>query len=334
LRGLRLGQGVEVVQPDAMAAAIRAGQQHGLRAANPVVVQETNNVVVWLRPHEVIAKVGAGLDRAEALRREYHVARALAELGAPVAQPLPATRPVVDVATGLTVTFWHRLEEDRMLTPDAKTLGSSLRELHGLLAKCTIELPDFREELWRARRALDDESAVAALPPADREFLWEVFDTLMPDLEARQFRRRPLHGEPHDGNRLLTPDGVRWIDFERTCLGPLEWDLAFLSNDARQSFEEIDANLMHLLSLLNSGRVATWCWIRAHFPQMRWHAEHHLGILRTAGPLGQRTRPDALAALGAGKTVIASWHPVKAGTRKALGRSSTAKRAHSGTASN
>jgi thiamine kinase-like enzyme len=113
--------------------------------------------------------------------------------------------------------------------------------------------------VWRARRALDDESALVALPPADREFLREVFDTLMPDLAARQFRRRPLHGEPHDGNRLLTPSGVRWIDFECTCLGPLEWDLAFLSNDARWSLEEIDADLLHLLSLLNSGRVATWC---------------------------------------------------------------------------
>jgi aminoglycoside phosphotransferase (APT) family kinase protein len=280
LRALRLGQGAGVVQRDAMAAAVRAGQQHGLRAANPVVVQETNNVVVWLRPHEVIAKVGSGLDRADALRREYHVARALADLGAPVAQPLLATRPVLDVSTGLTVTLWHRLEEDRTMTPDARTLGASLRELHGLLGKCKLQLPDFREELWRARRALDDESALAALLPADREFLREVFDTLMLDLDARQFRRRPLHGEPHDGNRLLTPDGVRWIDFERTCLGPLEWDLAFLSNDARESFEDIDANLLHLLSLLNSGRVATWCWIRAHFPQMRWHAEHHLGILR------------------------------------------------------
>jgi hypothetical protein len=280
LRAVRLGQGAGVVQRDAMASAIRAGQQHGLRAANPVVVQETNNVVVWLRPHEVIAKVGSGLDRAEALRREHHVARAVVELGAPVAQPLLATRPVLDVVTGLTVTLWHRLEEDRTMTPDARTLGASLRELHGLLAKCKIELPDFREELWRARRALDDESALAALPPADRKFLRGLFDTLMPDLDAHQFRRRPLHGEPHDGNRLLTPDGVRWIDFERTCLGPLEWDLAFLSNDERQSFAEIDAHLLHLLSLLNSGRVATWCWIRAHFPQMRWHAEHHLGILR------------------------------------------------------
>jgi Ser/Thr protein kinase RdoA (MazF antagonist) len=208
------------------------------------------------------------------------VAGALADLGAPVAQPLLATRPVLDVVTGLTVTLWHRLGEDRTMTPDARTLGASLRELHSLLAKCKIELPDFREELWRARRALDDESALTVLPPADRELLREVFDTLMPDLDARQFRRRPLHGEPHDGNRLLTPDGLRWIDLERTCLGPLEWDLAFLPNDVRHSFEEIDPDLLHLLSLLNSGRVATWCCMRAHFPQMRWHAEHHLEILR------------------------------------------------------
>jgi hypothetical protein len=320
LKALPVSQGADVVQRDAMASAIRAGHQHGLRAANPVVVQETNNVVVWLRPHEVIAKVGSGLDRAEALRREYHVARSLGDLGAPVAQPLLATTPVLDVVTGLTVTLWHRLEDDRMLTPDARTLGASLRELHGLLANCKLELPDFREELWRARRALDDESALTALPPADRGFLREVFDTLMPDLDVRQFRRRPLHGEPHDGNRLLTPGGVRWIDFERTCLGPLEWDLAFLSNDERQSFEEIDAHLLHLLSLLNSGRVATWCWARAHFPQMRWHAEHHLGMLRGSGPLSLRIRPDPLQRRGPARLPSLLWHLIKLSTFAAMPR--------------
>ncbi len=279
-RGTGMEQDANVVPSMAVAAALSVGQHYGLSAADPVVVQETNNVVVWLRPHQVIAKVGTGRDRADGLRREYEVARSLAELGGPVAQPLLGTTPIVDAATGFTVTLWHRLEDDPALTPDAHTLGASLRDLHRVLAMCSVELPDFRKDVRRARGALDDESVLVPLASADRDFLRQVFDVLLPDLDGRQFRSRPLHGEPHDGNLLLTADGIRWIDFESACQGPVEWDLAFLPDEAREGFGDIDEALLDLLSLLNSARVATWCWIQARLPEMRWHGEHHLGIVR------------------------------------------------------
>jgi len=38
---------------------------------------------------------------------------------------------------------------------------------------------------------------------------------------------QPLHGDAHPGNLLPAPDGRwLWCDFEDTCAGPLEWDLA------------------------------------------------------------------------------------------------------------
>ncbi len=145
---------------------------------------------------------------------------------------------------------------------------------------CGVDLPDFREDLRLARAALEDDSNLVALASADRDLLRQVFDTLLPDLHAREFRGRPLHGEPHDGNRLVTADGIRWIDFEKSCRGPLEWDLAFLPGEACEGFGDIDEALLDLLSLLNSARVATWCWVQARFPEMRWHGEHHLAIVR------------------------------------------------------
>ena len=64
--------------------------------------------------------------------------------------------------------------------------------------------------------------------------------------------------------------------------------LLFVPEEARDVFATaIDEELLDLLSLLNRARVATWCWIRARFPDMRWHGEHHVGILRDrwdAGP--------------------------------------------------
>jgi len=43
---------------DATAAACRVAARFDLPTDQPAVLQESNNTVVWLRPHPVIAKVG------------------------------------------------------------------------------------------------------------------------------------------------------------------------------------------------------------------------------------------------------------------------------------
>ena len=48
-----------------------------------------------------------------------------------------------------------------------------------------------------------------------------------------------------------------------------------------------NTELLALLSRLSSARVAAWCWIRAGYPEMRWHAEHHLGHLCQAWASGE-----------------------------------------------
>src|SRR5438477_492467 len=86
----------------------------------------------------------------------------------------------------------------------------------------------------------------------------------------------------HLGNVLSTAAGPRWIDFEAVSYGPLEWDLAFLTDDAVATFPDVEPRLLAVLRPLNSARVATWCWARADLPGMRSHAEHHLEIVRRA----------------------------------------------------
>ncbi len=105
--------------------------------------------------------------------------------------------------------------------------------------------------------------------------------------------RQTFPGTPsrHSANRT-TPttsskrNGLRWIwiDLEGACRGPQEWDLAFLSADACTQFPDIDHELLKLLRTLNSARVATWCWARYQHPDMRWHAHHHLEVVRTNCP--------------------------------------------------
>lgn len=90
-----------------------------------------------------------------------------------------------------------------------------------------------------------------------------------------------LYTGPHQGNYVVTTSGLRWIDFEGACAGPLEWDLAFLPDDGAAMFHDVDGELLGLLRTLNSVRVSTWCWAQARFPEMRKHGEHHLAMVRT-----------------------------------------------------
>ena len=159
-------------------------------------------------------------------------------------------------------------------------IGRSLGQVHEALLEIDVGIPSFRDGLQRAESALADDGLTAHLAVPDRDLLRTVFIDLLAELEEFSFVEQGLHGEPHIGNYLVTPSGLRWIDFEDACRGPLEWDLAFLPTDSVATFENVDSALLELLTTLNSARVATWCWIQARFPEMRAHGEHHLELVR------------------------------------------------------
>jgi hypothetical protein len=58
-------------------AAVRVAAHSGYASTDPFVLQESNNTVVWLRPHAVIAKVGKWPHSADALALEHAVATAI-----------------------------------------------------------------------------------------------------------------------------------------------------------------------------------------------------------------------------------------------------------------
>lgn len=261
-------------------AAIEVGGAFGFESADPVLLQETNNIVVWLAPHQVVAKVAIRSDSAEKVLREHHVASSIAAQGAPVGPPLVGASPQLHQGTGFTVTLWERLQRIPDDQLSAQELGLSLQQVHVAMELVDVELPDFVLWLSEARVALGDDELMAALPVEDLRVLRIAFDEWLGQLMVREMQRQPLHGEPHDGNRIVTASGVRWIDFEGACTGPLEWDLLFLPPGARRPFGEIDRKLLALLSALNSARVATWCWIQWRFPEMLAHGRHHLAEVK------------------------------------------------------
>jgi Ser/Thr protein kinase RdoA (MazF antagonist) len=270
--------------PPGYRAAIEVAEHLGLPLDRPLLIQETNNTVVWLRPHPIIAKVGTHSYSAEVLVREHAVASSLAIADAPIARPYPGTAPVRHQETGFIVTLWNRLDHDPNADADGAAVGRSLSRIHEALENCDVVLPSFRSGLEHAKGALFDDVSVIAADPDDVEFLRAAFTDLFRKLDHRTFTAQTLHGEPHSNNYLLTPRGIRWIDFEGACRGPLEWDLAFLPRDGAAVFPDVDPDLLALLQTLNSARVVTWCWVQDRFPEMRRFGEHHLAVVRSRWP--------------------------------------------------
>lgn len=238
-------------------------------------------MVVWLAPEPVVAKVAMRADARDDLLLEHAVATELVLAGGEVGAPLPGAGPAVDAESGFLVTLWQRLDGSARVPVPDHDLAASLRRLHGSLARTGVVLPSFRLALDRARAALDDDVFMAALPAPERSFLRQVHDDGIGALDGQRTEERRLHGEPHDGNRMVAAGAIRWIDFESCCVGPVEWDLAFQPGGVAAHFPEVDAQLLQLLRRLNSARVATWCWGQARFPEMRRHGEAHLALLRS-----------------------------------------------------
>jgi Ser/Thr protein kinase RdoA (MazF antagonist) len=120
--------------------------------------------------------------------------------------------------------MWRYLPPGEPLT--ASHLGVVLREFHAL------GLPPFPLPAWNpvadARRRLAD---AEALTDEERQTLQQWCDGLEPQLAALlQGQDSALvHGDAHVGNLLRDGDRVVFCDFDATCAGPWQADLAALA---------------------------------------------------------------------------------------------------------
>lgn len=280
--GVSMNKDVEVdlgpSRHSAVGAAIKAGEAIGLSSTHPVILQDTNNVVVWLSPHDVVAKVGIWPHSADVLGREIEVCAHLAAAGAPVATPIGTLRR--EGTTTWPVSLWKRLQPVASGHASDDELAGMLRRVHAGLTSSSVELPSYIAAIDHARGTLFDDDQMHALSSSDLRLLRAAFDELAARAKAWPAHRQPLHGEPHLGNIILTTVGPTLIDFEAVSLGPPEWDLASMPPGVAGAFGDLDRDLLALLRLLNSARVATWCWALADHPSMRAHAEHHLAVVR------------------------------------------------------
>jgi Ser/Thr protein kinase RdoA (MazF antagonist) len=209
--------------PDLVADAAAIATRLGLRVDEPVVLKDSLNLLVWLRPSPVVARIHArtALVRApEAAADSLALAAHLAEAGLPVSPPADAIDPGPHVgATGRPMTFWRRLAVDET-SADPAEAARTLRGLHEAMASYAGPLRHDGpiEEIGRLAEIL------AAKRPEAAARILAVRDMLrLPDLPAQ-----PLHGDAHLGNVVVAAGRLRWLDWEEAWRGPLAWDLACL----------------------------------------------------------------------------------------------------------
>ncbi|GGS96309.1 aminoglycoside phosphotransferase family protein [Nonomuraea spiralis] len=218
---------------EAVAAAVAVAEEHGVAVREPVVLTDSYNLRIHLRPAPVVARVPtvtalARLRPAEAMRRELAVVSYLHGRGVPVVPPSDLLPARVHERGGTPVSYWRYVEHDgaRAVTPEV--FGRALRDLHEALRGYPGVLP-------RLGPVLDEPEHLLGLLAGELE----------PDVLARLAEARAglaarlpdggqaVHGDAHPGNLLATPGGWLWNDFEETMSAPVGWDLACLLRTVR-----------------------------------------------------------------------------------------------------
>lgn len=207
---------------DAVSASVACARGLGLPADAPEVIAEGYSVRVRLAPAAVVTRVvtiGRELrgDPLPWLEREVAVATFLAASSVPMVAPWVDPGP--HLAEGLEVSLWTWAEHDSRVVPQAE-FGRMLGALHEALSSYSGELPSLAGPRADIAAAL----SISSCPTLHRAAgaLLALADT---------WPSRPLHGDAHTGNVLMSPSGPRWTDFEDVCSGPVEWDLASMTID-------------------------------------------------------------------------------------------------------
>lgn len=218
----------------AVGAAVALAEEHGLRAREPVVLKDSYNVRVHLRPAPVVARIPTVTalgrpDPEEALRRELEVVSYLHRQGTPVVPPSALLPPGPHLRDGFAVSFWEYAEPGppQEVTPEAA--GRALAALHEALRGFPGELPHLGA-------ALDEPAHLLRLLTDD--LTPGVFDRLREGLAESGARLRarpavPVHGDAHAGNLIAAEGGLLWNDFEESMSAPPGWDLACLLRSGR-----------------------------------------------------------------------------------------------------
>lgn len=240
----------------AVQAATGAAEGAGLPVTDPVVLHDAFSVVVRLDPSPVVARVPvvqppfAEATQHRRQQRELAVAAWLAEHGHPVVAPSTLLPMAPVQRDGVTMTFWEAVRTAPEHEPYRDAGVESAVRLHaaladypgddlGLLTPMNEGMPALLTELAPGLLTAEDVHA------AHRE--WEGMQPWLTDADALREHLpgatvQPIQGDGPQYNVIESVRGPLFSDFEDVTLGPVEWDLALLPPEVRNSYDTAAAD--------------------------------------------------------------------------------------------
>jgi len=244
----------------AVTAAMWTAASLGLAADDAVVLHDSNKLTLRLLPGDVLARVAPAAQHAA--RFEIELAQRLAASGSPVAALDPRVDPRVYERDGFALTLWTYYESTTPAPVPPADYADALRRLHAGMRRVDVPAPHFTDRVEEARRLLASRDLTPALADRDRDLLGDTVRSMSRAIGERGGAEQLLHGEPHPGNLLSTRTGLRFIDLETCCRGPVEFDLAHAPDEVGEHYPGADPELLRDSRILVLAMITTWRWDR------------------------------------------------------------------------
>src|SRR5882757_1725921 len=264
--------------PRATAVARSTASSLDLTVNDTVVLHDSNKLTLRLLPCDVLARVAPAAHQVAQF--EIDVAGRLAESDSPVAALDPRVEPRVYERDGFALTLWTYYQPATPQEVSPADYADALERLHVGMRKLDIPTPHFTDRVDEAQQLVASRDRTPALVDADRELLAKTLRNLRAATSER-VGEQVLHGEPHPGNLLATKNGLRFIDFETCCRGPVEFDLAHAPDGVSEHYPGVDQDLLRQCRILVLAMITTWRWDRDdQFPNGRQLGTEWLGQIR------------------------------------------------------
>ncbi|MGH3977940.1 MAG: phosphotransferase enzyme family protein [Pseudonocardiaceae bacterium] len=212
--------GLNWTEVEARQAAQHMLGQVGLEPTELELLRFGNNGVFGVGDRFVI-RVARPTTSADVTHREVQVAEALSSAGVPVVRlaDLPVEQPLS--AKGCLGTVWDYVRGER---PTYRQFGKLVRHFHDRTDPLVIDLPEW-QPLASARQRLD--VLADQYPEENIRLLNHWYERIAEELGSLRPVLPPgvIHGQAEIGNTFMHGDTPVFLDFERVCVGPREWDL-------------------------------------------------------------------------------------------------------------
>lgn len=266
----------------AVAAAMSTASALDLAVDDAVVLHNSNKLAVRLLPCDVFARIAhAG---REVARFEVRLAHQLAGAESPVAALEPRVAARAYEQDGFVITLWTYYESAPSGEVSSDDYARALERLHAGMRTLDVACPHFTDRVEEAEQVVAS-SDDRLLGDLDRELLSTTLRDLRGAIVDRSTVEQLLHGEPHAGNVLRTRTGLRFIDLETCCRGPVEFDLAHVPEQVSERYSGVDQQLLDACRCLVLAMVAAWRFEPGdQFPNRRRAGRELLRALREGPP--------------------------------------------------